>query len=436
MIPAPGAIPRVKLPRRREDELSNGLKLVIVRRPGVPRVQVRLRVPVVRPRPGDGARERLLAATIDAGTREHDAAGLARAFRRLGSSFAVQLGTEELVASGATLAAELDDFLGLVAAILHEPTFPADAVRTHQRRVAQELTISRNQPGVLAGEALRRRLWGEHPYGRPLPDADAVQAVTPAALRRLLRDHVGPSGAVLVLVGDLPPARMARLAEKHLGSWAGRDVPAALKRPSVGDPGPIVLVDRPGSVQTAIRFGGPAPARGTDGYAEAALANLVFGGYFSSRLVANLREDKGYTYSPRSLLEHRRVASAAVVRADVGTEVTAPALVEIRHELERLAVVGPTEDEVESAKRYLLGSMVIGLQTQAGLASRLAELTAAGLGAEYLLAQSARLAEATVDGVRDAAARILAGRRLHVVLVGDAEQVAPALEPLAEVEVA
>jgi predicted Zn-dependent peptidase len=241
---------------------------------------------------------------------------------------------------------------------------------------------------------------------------------------------------LLILVGDLRPAKALDAAEAALGAWAGAGrVPGLPALPPV-EPGPIVLVDRPGSVQSNIRIAGPAPTRRDDGLPALQLANLVFGGYFSSRLVENIRERRGYTYSPRSWIDHRTLGSVLTIAADVGTGVTAPALLETRYELGRMATLPVSATELDSARRYLIGTTALSTQTQSGLAEYLLTLGIAGLGLDYLRALPKRLEKVTVDDVRAAAADHLAPARLPTVIVGDAAAVRPGLETLDVIEVA
>jgi predicted Zn-dependent peptidase len=163
------------------------------------------------------------------------------------------------------------------------------------------------------------------------------------------------------------------------------------------------------------------------------LANVVFGGYFASRLVQNIREDKGYTYSPRSGITHGDRASAVVVEADVATEVTAPALVEIAYELGRVATTPVTAEELDSAAHYTSGILALQTATQSGLASTLEDLLADGLDVSWLRTYPERLARVTTDEVREQAQRHFAPARLATVVVGDASRVQDELAGLAEV---
>ena len=136
----------------------------------------------------------------------------------------------------------------------------------------------------------------------------------------------------------------------------------------------------------------PAVPRTHPDHAALQLANLIFGGYFSSRWVENIREDKGYTYGPHSVIEHSVAGSALIVSAEVATEVTAPALLETLYELGRLATLPPGEEELEQARQYALGTLQLGMSTQAGLAGLASTYAGFGLRLDYLAEHTARLA--------------------------------------------
>ena len=182
-----------------------------------------------------------------------------------------------------------------------------------------------SQPGVIADEAWLRQLYGDHVYGREHPGADEVLDVPATSLRAAHRRRVLPSGSLLVLVGDLTPARALDQVAAALAGWDTAGTPTSVPKVPAVAPGPLRLVDRPGAVQSNLRIGGDGVARTDPSYAAAELANALFGGYFSSRLTMNIREDKGYTYSPRSSLRHGGAASCFLTSTEVATEVTAPA---------------------------------------------------------------------------------------------------------------
>lgn len=432
----PVARPRpVKLPAVGERMLPNGLRVLAVRRPGVPVVELRLRVPFSGGTASHVARAALLAEAFFSGTQERSAVELASALQAVGAGLDASVDADRLAVSGSVLATGLPTMLELLAEVLTAPAYPAREVAGERDRLAQEIAIARSQPAVLAGEVLLRRLYGTHPYGRELPEADTVAKLTAAALRRLHAEQVGPQESVLVLVGDLRPDHAVDTVAAALGDWqrTGADgrVPPA---PSFAS-GPVVIVDRPGAVQTNIRLGGAALRRTDPGYAALQLANIVYGGYFSSRLVANIRERRGYTYSPHSLVEHPLAGSRLVVQADVATAVTAPALLEIRYELGRIATTRVEDGELDDARQYAVGTLALSTATSAGIASTLSQLVAAGLGVDYLREHPRALAAVHAGDVLDAARSHLAPARFATVLLGDAAVIRDGVAALDDVEV-
>ncbi len=436
-IPAVGRRRPVRLPEVGEHTLPNGLRVIAARRPGVPRFEVRLKIPIVRDgEPANAARQTVLAETLLSGTPELSSVEIAEAAQRLGGSLSTSSDVEWVVLSGSALATGLRPFLELMGTIVRDAAFPSDEVAVERERVAQEIVLARSQPEQIARDALVRRLFGHHPYGRGTPRPEAVAHVSAPALRELHEQAIRPPGSVLVVVGDVGLGRVAEAAERAFSTWGAgqrkgrRAGGALLSAPAPPRPGPLLLVDRPGAVQSNIRLAGRAVPRSHGDFPALALANAIYGGYFTSRLVDNIRERRGYTYSPGSSIEHRQAASAFTVSADVGTEVTAAALVEIRYELGRMVATDVTQEEVDAARRYLQGTLAMSIQTQAGLSSYLATLTTSGLGVDFLRDYPSALERVTIDAIRQTAVSYLAPARLLTVIVGDAGAVRRDLETL------
>jgi len=294
--------------------------------------------------------------------------------------------------------------------------------------------VAESQPAHLARTALLKRMYGRHPYAVQTPEPEQVRGVRPAQLRALHADRVRPDGAVLVLVGDINPEKAIDAADKALGSWTGPTRDGNVPATPPLEPGPLVLVDRPGSVQSSLRIAMPALPRTDPDYAALQLANMIFGGYFSSRWVENIREDKGYTYGPHTAIEHFVAGSALVAAVEVATEVTGPSLLETLYELGRIASLPPGEEELEQARSYCLGTLRLGMSTQAGLAGLASMYASFGLRLDHLRAHSNALAAATREQVADVARRFLAPSRAVMVVLGDADKVAAPLGALTTVE--
>ncbi len=439
VIPTLGPQRAPKLPTVGDVTLDNGLRLLVVRRPGVPLVELRLRVPFATPTGKGGAahiaRATLLTDTLLAGTSQRDASGIAVALQSLGGMLGASADADRLAFSGSVLSAGLPGLLSLLAEVLTDASYPKHEVEGERDRLVQELAIHRSSAGVIAREHLMARMYGDHPYARELPSAEEVADLKPKHLRALHADRLVPAGSILTLVGDVTPAKAKGLVEKAFAAWTATAeavvTPAAPKQSGRR----ALLVDRPGAVQTTLRFGGGAPTRADSDYAATALANLVFGGYFSSRWVSNIREDKGYTYSPHSGLDHPLAGSRMVAGADVATDVTAPALLESLYELGRMATVPVGQDELDQARRYAIGTLALSTASQAGLAGLVSQLAGSGQDISWLRTHVAELQAVTVDDVLAASARWYAPSVLTPVFVGDTAVIGDSLRALVDLEI-
>jgi predicted Zn-dependent peptidase len=422
---------KLKLPKQAERTLGTGLTVIAIRRPGVPLVELRLRVPFGR---APLARATLLSQALFTGTGTMSSIDIAAELQAVGGGLAAGLDPDRLLVTGNALAAGLDRMLEILAGVLTDPAYPAEEVATERERLVDHIHVAESQPAHLVRTALLRRMYGRHPYAVQTPEPEQVRGVRPAQLRALHADRVRPDGAVLVLVGDINPDKAIDAADKALGSWTGPGRDGRIPPTPVLEPGPLVLVDRPRSVQSSLRMALPAVTRTDPDYAALQLANMVFGGYFSSRWVENIREDKGYTYGPHTAIEHFVAGSALVVAAEVATEVTGPSLLETLYELGRIASLPPGEEELEQARRYALGTLRLGMSTQAGLAGLASMYASFGLRLDYLGEHSAALASATREQVAEAASRYLAPSSAVTVVLGDAEKVEAPLAALISVE--
>jgi zinc protease len=424
---------RPRLPSFAERTLPNGLRVVAVRRASVPLVQARLRIPTAVRRQEDRARMLLLQRSMMLGTAERTQGELAEALQHIGGSLRVYADADGLTMAGDCLGPKLASLLGLAAEVLTSSSYPRAAVEREADRFADGLRRALSQPGVLADEAWRGRAFGAHPYGRELPSPEDVLEVPASSMRATHRRRVGPDGALLVLVGDLRPARALDLVERAWTGWASTGTGSRVSNLPTLKPGPLLLVDRPGAVQSNLRLGGPAPRRSDPLHPAAEVANALFGGYFSSRLVTNIREDKGYTYSPYSLINNGAAGSWLTVAADVATEVTAPALLETSYELGRMASLPPSADEVAATTQYLVGSIALSTATQSGLADTLVELLSDGQDVAWLHEHPLRLAAVTPEQVLEAAVPMLGPAGLVTAVIGDADVVESPLSALVEV---
>jgi predicted Zn-dependent peptidase len=421
------------LPTPVERTLPNGLDVTVIRRPGVPLAEVRLSIPAAH---ASLVEADLLAAALFSGTDESSMTAIAQRLQGIGGSLSAGADPDRIAVSGNSLASGLPQLLDVLGEILTSASFPEAPFEVERARIIDSLSVAEQQPEFQVSRVLDARLWGEHPYGRRQPSAAEVAAVERGAVTVLHRERAHPAGARIVIVGDVDPETAHAAVEKSLGHWNGAGAPRIMEPLPGLRPGPVVLTDRPGSVQSAIRVAYPAVDRTHPDNAAQHLGNLVYGGYFSSRLVLNLRETKGYGYSPRSRVDHSPAGSVQYTSVDVATEVTAPALAEVFAELQGMAENAPGDAELDQARRYALGALKIGTATQAGIAGYTSSLASCGLPLSWLAQHAERLRDVTPADVKRVAAERMNPDAAVTVILGDGEQITAPLAALGEVEAA
>lgn len=424
------APPRVgHTPETVDTVLDNGLRVIAARHGAVPMVELRLRIPFAGHDNDHPARAEVLAETLLTGTERRDRVQVDTDLAAVGGTLQAAVDPERLSVSGDALADGLDTMLDVLADALTGAVYSDSEVAGERDRLVERITVARSQPRVIAREELQQHRYGDHPFSREVPHAEDVARVTSAQVRDLHARAVLPRGATLVLVGDIDPERVVRQVGEALSGWTSTERAAELPALPPVSGGDVRLVHREGAVQSQLRFSAQGLPRTDTRYPALQIANLIFGGYFSSRLVENIREDKGYTYGAHSAFEFTPDNGTILVDADTASEVTAAALLEIRYELGRLALIGPSESEVESARQYAIGGLLTSTSSQSGLASMLINLAALGLGQEWLAAHPDRLRAVTVDQVTEAA-KFYAPTAFTGVIVGDANQLGPRLREL------
>ncbi|HUY97085.1 MAG TPA: pitrilysin family protein [Verrucomicrobiae bacterium] len=434
-LPAIGPVPDLRLRRPVRTQLEGGTRTTIVAHATVPRLELRLAVPAGSAHASVPGSAELLSHTLLAGTRVRDGATLAQDLQMIGADLHVSQDGDVLVLSGSVLSEHEQELYELVAEVVTGPAFPADELQLERGRIAEQLRMARAAPHFPAQEVARAAVYGPHPYGAATPTESQIRRCGAAAIRSLHRATFGARAAQLTVVGDVDPRRTARRLSRAFAAWDGRRgswrLPPVHHRPAAG----ITLVDRPEAVQTVCIVAAGAPPVGHPDHLPLLLATAILGGGGPSRLMLNIRERHGYTYNPFAMTDSHLGDTLLLAGADVRCEVTGPALTEILYELGRLATGEVTAAELEGAQRYLAGTRVIAVQTQAGVAGSLASAALHGQDHRYLETFARRVRAVTARDVRAVAARYLAPRSVHVILVGPAERIAREVAPLGVVTV-
>jgi len=329
------------------------------------------------------------------------------------------------------LSAKRDDALAILSDLVRNATFPDEEVALAKRNALNELRQQESQPSFLAGRAMAKVLFGDHPYHVTSATEQSINASTAEDLRKIYAERFRPDQALLVAVGDFEADGMLAAVKKQFAEWkAPSTQPVTVPADTSSAPQhAIYVVPRPGSVQTTLELGSFGPLRSADDYEAARVANAIFGGTFGSRLTRNIREDKGYTYSPFATLQTYHAAGLQITRADVRNAVTGPSLNEMFYELNRMVTTSPTDEELRTAKRFLVGIEAIQLQSRASVAGELARLWVNGLTPDAIGTYGKKVAATTAADVDTAAKKYFPAAKTAVVAVGEEKVVREALAP-------
>ena len=435
-IPAPGPLRPYRFPRVDRRTLSNGLSVLVAEQRNFPLATFDLVLPAAGgaadtdDRAGLAA---LVAALLESGAGERDAAELAEAVDDLGLSLDAGLTWDTTQVGFTALRSRAAEGFGLLADLARRPTFPEDEVeRLRVERVAS-VTQRRGTPSSLAEEVASRYVFAPGvDYARPLGGlARTVEGLHREQVLAFHAAHYRPESAALVAAGDISIDEAVELAERWLGDWTG--APPRLDEPEVR-PGvertTIVIAHRPGAVQSEIRVAHVGVERAAPDFFAVSVLNSILGGLFSSRLNLNLRERLGYTYGASSSFGSRRRPGVFAMTTAVQTEVTAHSVSEMLREMRDIREAPVSDAELADARNYLAGVFPLGVQTTDGIAGKLATVFTYGLPDDYYDHYREGIRAVTADEVLEAARRRLWPDRAAVVVAGDADVIRGPLEEL------
>jgi zinc protease len=433
-LPRPAIAPAVvwAFPAPQRAQLSNGIELMIFDLPGqhVISAHLVLDLPLnAEPRDIEGVAT-ICARTLDEGTLHHNGEEFAELLETEGAGFGVDLSL-----SGAQIildvpASHLDRALQLFAEAVTEPSLADRDINRHVQLRLAEIEQAQANPAQAASIAFRAAVFEESKRAARMNggEPETVGQVTPEAVSAFHRDHFGPTGATLILAGDLIDDPIA-VAERSLGSWNNDDQ----RRVMIEDPTPAarraVLIDRPGAVQADLRLGGFGIDRLDPRWSEISVASYAMGGAFLSRLNAVLREEKGYTYGVRMNFGPLRRGGSYAIQGSFRTEVIVDALA-ITQELIKVDDVPFTSQEVSDAVAFFTGVSPLRYATAEGVADQAATQILAGLPDDYVDRSLALLRSVTPESATEAYRSIVDPADLTLVVAGDAERLTDPIRAL------
>ncbi len=404
--------------------LDNGLKATLIPYGEVPKLTASIRV-----RTGNihEAAEQvwladLMADLMKEGTATRNATDIAQEAAKMGGEVNIGVGLDQTNVTGDVLAEFGPALIELMADVIRNPSFPEDELSRLKRDMVRQLNIQQSQPSTKAFVKFRETMYGDHPYGRIYPEEAQLNGYTIDDIRGFYGENVSAARSHIYVSGKFDQKAVERAIRDQFSDWeAGAGI--AIVEASPSSSRQVIMVDIPGAAQSNVYIGLPVIDPSHKDYVAMQVTNSLLGGSFGSRITTNIREDKGYTYSPYSQLSSRyRDAYWAQVAA-ITTEVTGPAIEEIFKEINLLQTEPPSQEELEGIQNYMAGTFVLQNSSRQGLIGQLAFLELHELDRSYLTNYVDNIYAVTPADVQRITQEYLVDENMLIVIAGDVAKI-------------
>jgi zinc protease len=433
--PPEGSQPKdFTLPPKIEFTLGNGLKATLVQFGTIPKVTVRV---VVRAgNINDGENEvwlsDLTGDLMKEGTSTRSSQEIAKQVARMGGGISITVGDDQTQIAGEVLSEFGGDFMKLLADVTRNPKFPESELSRLKNDRVRQLSIDKADPNSMTTELFRKLLYPNHPYGRVYPTEKMLRDYAIEQVKNFYRKNFGAHRTHIYVAGKFDAKGMEAAVREAFTNWsAGPEFVENLPTPV--SQREIHIIDRPGAPQSTIFLGLPVIDPSQKDYRPLGLMNQLLGGSFASRITTNIRENKGYTYSPGSFISSRYRSAYWVQVADVSTAVTGPSLKEIFYEIDRLQKEAPSVEELKGIQNYAAGVFVLQNSSANGIINQLSFLDLHGLAESYLADAVKNIYAVTPEQIQQLCATHLKSDRMTIVIAGDRKKIEKQVAPYGKV---
>jgi zinc protease len=424
-IPPPGKTPELRVPAWTKSTLANGADLIVSEKHDLPLVSFSITLLggtnqyETADRRGLGG---IVASMLSEGTKTRDGDALSNALQLLGTNVSTSIGGESGSVSFVSTAARFPATLDVLADMLLNSTFPAEALERLRAQRLVALEQAKAQPGAISARVFPKVLYGtSHPYGQSTTE-QSMKAITRDDVMAFHEKYFQPGRALVTVVGDVKPAEVKATIARALGAWTRRGDKPTFSYPPVParQATSIYLVDKPGAAQSTFALGLPGPPRDTPDYYALQVMNTMLGGMFQSRLNANIREEKGYSYGVSSGFAYGKGPGAFRAGGDIVSAKSDAALIEFMKELRGILGSRPvTDEELKTAKDSLVQRLPAAFASVGGINNALTSIWTQGLPDTYYQQYASAVGAVTKDDVLRVARKYIDLDHLAIVIVGD-----------------
>lgn len=422
--PKSGEPKNFTLPKKEVIQLDNGLTLVMVPYGSIPKATIRFSIKTgnINEQENQIWLGDLLAELMKEGSSTKNAKQVADEMAGMGGNLNIAFGLHTSSMSSSVLYEFAPDAIALMADVLKNPKFPVAELDRLKADMKRDLSVRLSRPRSQALRDFYSQLYPDHPYGRLFPSEEMIESYTIENIKQFYNEQFGALRTTVYVVGNFNGEAVREAVEKALSDWdEGKPSDFSIAKPIVSNE--VKIIDRPGAPQSTIYYGLPVVGPEHEDFIALDVMNSILGGSFTSRITTNIREDKGYTYSPFSNLDTKYKSGIWYEAADVTTEHTGASLEEIQKEIQKLQEEAPTAEEVDGIINYESGIYVLQNSTPNGIIGQMVFLDTHDLDDSFLTDKVANMHAVTPEKIQEMTKKYIRPENMTLIVVGDREKI-------------
>ncbi len=436
-LPPKGGEPKnFSLPKKEVVSYDNGLTLVMVPYGSIPKATIRFNIKTgnIDENADQVWLADILTDLLEEGSTSRTSKQIADEMAAMGGNLNIGVGAHTTSISSSVLYEFGPDAIALMADVLRNPKWPVEELDRLKNDMKRNLSVQLSQPQNQAYQDFYGSLYPNHPYGRVYPSDAMIDSYTIESIKEFYDENFGAIRTTVYVVGNFDKDKVKEAVENSMGDWRkGKASDYNIAQPITSNA--VKIIDRPGAPQSTIYYGLPVADPSSEDYIALDITNSILGGSFASRITSNIREDKGYTYSPFSSLDANYKSGVWYESADVTTEHTGASLSEIKKEIEKLQNEPPTQEELDGIINYQSGIYVLQNSTPNGIIGQMIFLDTHDLDESFLENKVKNMHAVTPEKIQEMTKKYIKPENMMLIVVGDKEKIEDQIQETIQVPI-
>ncbi|MEM8999624.1 MAG: pitrilysin family protein [Bacteroidota bacterium] len=429
MPPKGGEPKNFTLPAKEVVEFDNGLTLVMIPYGSIPKASIRFNIKTgnIDENEDEVWLADMMVDLMEEGSVNRTSKEIADEIAGMGGNLNISVRLHTTAISSAVLYEFAPNAIALMADVLKNPKWPEEELERLKNDMKRRLSVDLSTPQNQAYRDFYATIYPNHPYGRVYPTDEQVDAFNVDSIKAFYDKNIGARRTTVYIAGNFDKTAVKAAVKMHLSDWK-EGTEASYQVAEAVTANTVKIIDRPGAPQSTIYYGIPAADPSNPDFIALDVTNSILGGSFASRITSNIREDKGYTYSPYSTLDTKYKTGIWYEAADVTTEQTGASLQEIKNEIERLQTEPPSQEELDGIINYESGIYVLQNSTPNGIIRQLVFLDVHDLDESFLINKVQNMHGVTPEKVQEMTQKYIRPEQMTLIVVGDKEKIQSQIE--------